>query len=83
MAPEPAEGHVALAVDGVTLWERTVAIPSDPCSYTDVFESPLTAAAGATLQLHLHNHGANTWNVFRVERAPADEPLQTALGCAR
>jgi hypothetical protein len=64
----PAEGHLALAVDGATLYERHVPIPSGYLAYTEQAEVDFEADAGAPLGLHLHNHGANTWNVLRVTR---------------
>ena len=71
VAQEPAEGHFALLVDGELLWEKLVTIPADAGAYNDVVPVELQAEAGQTLQLHLHNHGANTWNLLRVERNPS------------
>ena len=59
---EAAEGHLAVLFAGVTVWETTVAIPSDPGVFDLDFESPTSLAEGAPIQLHLHNHGSNTWN---------------------
>ena len=50
------------------LYERTVAIPAEATAYTEAFSSPLASEPGATVTFHLHNHGANTWNLLRVER---------------
>jgi hypothetical protein len=61
VAPEPASAHLAILVEGQLLWETTVEIPGDAHVYTEVFESPLTAPAGAEVVFHLHNHGQNTW----------------------
>lgn len=81
VALEPSEGHIAILVDDEMLWERTIPIPSEPCAYTDVIEAPFAAAEGATLRLHLHNHGANTWNLRRVQRAALDTAPSWAAGC--
>ena len=59
---EPAEGHVAVLVDGELLWEEHVPIPGPADVRSLEFPSPLSAPAGATLTLHLHNHGTNTWH---------------------
>lgn len=73
---EPAEGHLALYVDDELLWEEHVPIPGPAAARTVNFESPLGAPAGATLTLHLHNHGYNTWhfhelNVFSSPACPS------------
>ncbi len=68
VAEEPAEGHVAILVGDEILWEVTVAIPAEPTPYTESVQVPFAAEAGAPIQLHLHNHGANTWNLLRIER---------------
>lgn len=81
-AAEPATGHVALLADGAVIWERTVPIPSPACVYDDVVEVEAPIERGTPLQLHLHNHGANTWNLRRVERAPDRDPGLTP-GCAK
>lgn len=59
---EPAEGHVAVLVDGEPLWEEHVPIPGPADVRSIEIPSPLSAPAGATLTLHLHNHGTNTWH---------------------
>lgn len=64
----PAEGHLALAVDGEVLYDRRIPIPAGYAAYTEQAEVGFAAEAGAPLGLHLHNHGANTWNLLRVTR---------------
>ncbi len=71
VAEEPAEAHFALLVEDEVVYERFVPIPSDPLAYTDRFDG-VTAAPGDRLQLHLHNHGANTWNLLHLERQGAE-----------
>lgn len=73
-APEPAEGHLAVVIDGEVAHELLVPIPGEPASYTERFASPATARAGAPVGLHLHNHGTNTWNVLRLDRLPTEAP---------
>lgn len=70
---DPAEGHLAIFVDDALLWEEHVAIPGPAAARNLDFESPLGAPAGATLTLHLHNHGYNTWH-FHELRALRSEP---------
>jgi hypothetical protein len=71
VAEEAAEGHLALLIDGAVIYERSVPIPQEPQAYTESFPG-ITAAPGALLQLHLHNHGANSWNLLHLERLPED-----------
>ncbi|MEX1363203.1 MAG: hypothetical protein AB1Z98_08760 [Nannocystaceae bacterium] len=59
---DPAEGHIAVLVDGQLLWEEHVPIPSAADVRSLEFPSPVNAAAGAPITLHLHNHGYNTWH---------------------
>lgn len=74
VAESPATGHLLLAVDGETLYEREVAIPSDADAYTEQVEITRAVVAGAPLVLHLHNHGANDWTLLRIERLASDAP---------
>ncbi len=77
----PGEGHIALLAGGAVLWETTRPIPTSPCAITDVVPVGVAAQAGSPLQLHLHNHGANTWNLFRVRRHPPSEPVGRTTSC--
>jgi hypothetical protein len=70
-------GHVALVVgegpDAELLWEREVFIPGPSEIWSDAIEAPRALAAGERVVFHLHNHGANTWNLGGVrvdERRP-------------
>lgn len=65
-AETPTEGHIALLIGEQILWERTIAIPGDARSYNDSATMPLDAPAGTAIRLHLHNHGANSWNLNKV-----------------
>lgn len=75
-ALEPGEGHLAVVVDGVRLWEVWAPIPSDP----EVFEAQVrveaAVPAGAEVGVHLHNHGYNSWSVGELVRwrGPREAP---------
>ena len=69
-ADERGEAHVALAIGGVILWERRVVIPSPGGLLLDTVEAPRAWSAGTPLVFHLHNHGANTWNLVEVVARP-------------
>ena len=71
---EPAEGHLALLVDGELLWEEHVPIPGPAATRTLAFESPVDAPAGATVTLHLHNHGYNTWHFHELSALGSPNP---------
>lgn len=71
VAPEPATGHLLLAIEGDVVFEVEVRIPAEPAAYTETFTG-VQAQAGDLLQLHLHNHGANTWNLLHVDRLAED-----------
>jgi hypothetical protein len=74
LAPEPAQAHAALLIDGQVVWEKFIDIPGDgmiykAAVYEEEFLSPIAAPAGAEVMLHLHNHGQNTWTLLSVEVA--------------
>jgi hypothetical protein len=74
LAPEPAQAHAALLIDGQVVWEKHIDIPGGgkafkAAVYEEEFTSPLAAPAGAEVMLHLHNHGQNTWTLLSLEIA--------------
>lgn len=61
----PGEGHVAMAIDGATVWEERVSIPSD----SELLVSRIDAgelAAGTPIHFHVHNHGSNSYSLLEV-----------------
>lgn len=71
-APEPAEAHVALRVDGELLYEEFLAIPGPGAVYEVSLPLHRDVPRGAPLEIHLHNHGQNSWNVGPVTVRSAD-----------
>lgn len=67
-ASEPAIGHVAVSIDDLVVWEIEVEIPGPADARALSFESPIAAEPGATVGLHVHNHGANSWTVAEFAR---------------
>lgn len=65
-----AIGHAALVVgdgeDAEVLWEREVGIPGPSAIWRDEVRARRDLAAGERVTFHLHNHGANTWNLGSV-----------------
>lgn len=71
-APAPSEGYLGFAIDGVIEWEARVPIPgaAGPLSTDITFDR--TLPAGTEMQLHVHNHGENSWELLSVMVTPAD-----------
>ena len=68
VSPEPAEGYAAIQVGESRIWEYATPIPAD-ANYLDLsLPVEVEASAGTPVYLHVHNHGANTWKLVRLER---------------
>lgn len=68
-AEEAAKAHFVVALNGEIELERSFDIPSPADQYFIDFKVSEAIAPGATIQIHLHNHGENTWqlrNILRV-----------------
>jgi hypothetical protein len=65
-APEPAEGYIGLALDGELAWEFQVPIPADAAEFEEEFTVDRSVPVASEMQLHLHNHGPNTWELIAV-----------------
>jgi hypothetical protein len=66
-APEPAQAHAAILLDGQIIWEQMIEIPGDAAVYEEKIPAPFAAPAGSEIMLHLHNHGQNTWALLELE----------------
>lgn len=69
-APEPAEAHVALVIDGLHVVDERVMIPQPGGLMTAKLRVTRTIAAGAPAYFHLHNHGTNNWALVEVSAGP-------------
>ncbi len=67
VSTSPGEGHLSIALPGLTLLELRPAIPGPPQFF--VKEIPVTQAipAGTPLVFHVHNHGPNSWRLLRLQ----------------
>jgi hypothetical protein len=65
-ADEPAEAHAALVIDGITLLDERVPIPSAGGLIVRELRAERDVAAGARAYFHLHNHGENSWSLVEV-----------------
>ncbi len=69
-SPTPGEGYVGIALAGEIIWEVDVPIPS---SYDTINADVVIDGdhpKGTELQFHVHNHGANSWNLLDLQRVP-------------
>lgn len=64
------EGYLGLALDGAVVWEETTPIPAPAAEIAGEFTIERALPAGAELQFHVHNHGANSWELRSVEVTP-------------
>lgn len=65
-APEPAEAHAAIVIDGTSLLDERIAIPQPGALITAQMKAERAIPAGASVYFHLHNHGANSWSLVEV-----------------
>ena len=73
VAPAPSQGYMGLALDGEIIWELDVPIPASAEVYMDELVLDRDIPAGAVLQLHVHNHGENTWELQSVRCLPPED----------
>lgn len=73
VAEEDAEAYVALAIGEKVAWEATVPIPSAGNLLREQVEIDRDVPAGTPMQFHVHNHGANSWELFDVMVTPEGE----------
>ena len=67
VAEMPAQGYVALAIDGAIAWEETVEIPAPGAMLEGEIAIESELPAGTELQFHVHNHGPNSWDLLGIE----------------
>ena len=58
---------MAITVDGHTVWEENVKIPTDADIYDLKLPIEFDAPAGSQVEFHLHNHGYNSWTLLQLE----------------
>lgn len=70
-APSPGAGYLGFALDGRVEWEVHVPIPGEAGALDGEVVIDRALPAGTEMQLHVHNHGANTWELLSVMVTPA------------
>jgi hypothetical protein len=69
-APDPAEAHAALLVDGLAALDERIPIPQPGGLISRELRLTRAVPAGALVHFHLHNHGANSWSLVEVSAGP-------------
>jgi hypothetical protein len=69
---EPAVAHVGVRLDGETVFDVEVDIPGDAEMIRQELLLDRDVPAGAPVIFHLHNHGANTWNMVEMSVNPPE-----------
>lgn len=64
----PAEAYIGLGIGKEIVWDTTVPIPSSDALVQDTVEVTESVPSGTPLQLHIHNHGSNTWEIYDIDR---------------
>jgi len=65
-----AEAHVALALDGEVVWEKTLDIPTEAGLLSDTWRAERPLPAGTPVHLHVHNHGENSYSLIELSVLP-------------
>lgn len=65
-APEPAEGHFALMIDGHRVHEARIPIPNEAGAHHFAWRAPAAIPSGAAALYHVHNHGQNSWRLSPI-----------------
>jgi hypothetical protein len=69
-APEAAEAHAALLVDGIEVLNEVLPIPQAGGLIVRQIRVARAVPMGAPALFHLHNHGANSWALVEVSAGP-------------
>lgn len=70
-APDPGEGYLGFALAGRIEWEARVKIPGEAGALAGEVVIDRALPAGTEMQFHVHNHGANAWELRSVMVTPA------------
>lgn len=72
----PATAHFAISIAGGAIWETTVEIPSANNIIKPQITLPFAVSRGDSIEVHLHNHGDNTWTIHSLDAlVPSDQEL--------
>lgn len=65
--PSVNQGHMAIAIGETEVWSTQSDIPGPARTFDETFELPVELQTTNQLYIHVRNHGANNWNILRVE----------------
>lgn len=68
VAAGPARAHAALLIDGALRWELELELPQADGVHAVEIAIEAHVPSGASVLFHLHNHGANNYRLFPLER---------------
>jgi len=72
----PATAHLALSIGGNHIWETAIDIPGDSGILKASLVLPVAVHRGDSIEVHLHNHGSNTWTIHSLDALiPSDHDL--------
>lgn len=63
----PATAHIAVSIAGTPIWDTTVDIPGASALLKEKLVLPFAVHRGDPIEVHLHNHGNNTWTVHSLD----------------
>lgn len=63
----PATAHVAVSIGGTAVWETTIEIPSASDLLKEKLVLPFAVSRGDSIEVHLHNHGDNSWTIHSLD----------------
>ena len=63
-ASPPAQGVAELRIDGEQFWRLDVPIPHAETVYKPKWIAARSFAKGSIVELHVHNHGTNSWRLL-------------------
>lgn len=69
----PATAHVAVSVGGKTIWESDIPIPSEESILKQSVKLPFAVSQGDAIDIHLHNHGQNTWTLHSIDALVSED----------
>jgi hypothetical protein len=67
VGPIKSEAYLALGMDREILWETRIPIPADAAFVTDEIIVEREWPQGTEVQIHVANHGANTYDLLGIE----------------
>ena len=66
--PMPQTGTMMLAIGEQLIWTEQSPIPGAARSFDLVLQTQVDIAPGDPVRVHVHNHGANAWNLLSMEK---------------